>query len=295
MKNKVYDCLIENFSYENFYLKDVFIEQPNGIFKTVKKKFDLVVLNLKRIIFFIQLNNGISNSDAVVLLRSSLNFMANRLSLSLNDFIVCGLNENNIYVLNTYNDRLFVFDMDDDNGFKIVEYIENELSYGSDIFDYSTINSLNDKLNFSPEVKSASKSKEKIMVSADGVTYVNKHGRWKEASSFNTQQVFLLSVFGGMFGAHLFHFKKKGKGFLYFITFGLFGMGWFFDSIEILFGIYKDPEGKYLLPLENKLIGLIMLLLGGAVFCLVGVIVMFLLSFFLQGFSNILGSIISKV
>lgn len=294
MKNKVYDYLIENFCYENFYLKNVRIEQPNGLFKKSVKKYELIVFHSKRIIAFTLLDKEIREGDAKVLLRASLNFLANKLSLSLKDFLICGVNENGLYLLNTYNDRLVFFNFEENNGFGIFDYIENELSYGSDIFDYASIRALNDKINLSSEVKVVSKSKEKTMVSAEGITYVNKHGEWKEASGCNTEQVFLLATFTGMFGGHLFYLKKKSKGLLYFITFGLFGVGWFFDCIEILLGIYRDPDGRYLLPLENKLVGVILLIAGTVVFCLLGMLVMFLYKFIGQNSSELLSSLLSS-
>lgn len=293
MKNKVYNYLIENFCFDDFYLKDVSIEQQNGLFKTVSKYYDLIIFNSKRIVFFAQLKDNIGNTDAIVLLRSSLNFLTNKLSRSLNDFLVCGINNINMYMYNNYNDRLHVFNLNDDDSFEIVKYIENELSYGSNIFDYSIIRNLIDTLTFSIETKHVSKTTEKVKVDAKGISYINKHGRWQKASDFNTEQVFLLSVFMGMFGGHLFFMKKRGKAFLYFITFGLFGVGWIFDNIEILFNIYKDPEGKYLIPLENKMVSFFMLLIGFVIFCFLGTFVMFLLNFIAKNSSEIINSLLS--
>lgn len=294
MKNEVYDYLIENFCFEKFYLKNVRIEQTNGLFKKCVKEYELIMFNPKRIIVFILLKDGMAEGDVKVQLRSSLNFIASKLSLSLKDFLVCGVNEQGIYLLNTYNDRLVFFDFEENNGFAIFDYLENEFSYTSDVFDYNSIRALSDRLYFSTEIKVSSKSKEKTMISAEGITYVNKHGQWKEASEYNANQVFLLAVFTGMFGGHLFYLKKKSKGLLYFLTFGLFGVGWFFDCIEILFGIYKDPEGRYLLPLENKLASVMTFVVGTLVFCLLGMLVMFLYKFIGKSFSEIVSSLLSS-
>lgn len=293
MKKKVYDCIIENFCFDNFFLKDVCIEQPNGVFKKISKMYDVIVFNSKKIIFFSALENDISENDAVVSLRTFLNFIASKLGLSLNDFLVGGVNDTNVYLLNTYNNRLNVFNINDDISLEIVEHFDNELSFGNEIFDCSSIRGMVDKLNFSSNVKATDKSKKRIMVDNDGVIYINKHGRWREASEFDTHQIFLLSVFGGMFGAHLFYMKKPSKGILYFITFGLFGIGWLFDSLEILFGIYKDPDGKYLLPYENKPSGFIVLVIGAVVLCLLGALIMFLFNFVAENSSGIIDSILS--
>lgn len=289
MKNKVYDYIINNFCFDDFYFNDICIHQPNGFLKTTSKAYEMVVFNSKKIIFFAQMNNNTNNTEATLVLREALNSIASKLSLSLHDFLVCGVNDSDLYILNTYNNKLFDFPLDCFSQF--IEYVENELSYGSDIFDYSTIRELSDKLAFSTEIKATS-PKEKIKVNAEGDTYINKHGKWFKASDFNTEQVFLLSVFAGMFGAHLFYLKKKSKGILYFLSFGLFGIGWLFDNIEILFGIYKDPEGKYLLPLENKIKGIITLLIGAIVFCLLGALLIFLLGLIAKNSSEIFDSLI---
>ena len=45
---------------------------------------------------------------------------------------------------------------------------------------------------------------------------------------------FLLTIILGWTGAHLFYKGKNGRGVLYLFTIGLFGIGWFFDSLVVL-------------------------------------------------------------
>lgn len=52
---------------------------------------------------------------------------------------------------------------------------------------------------------------------------------------------FLLCFFLGYFGAHKFYEGKTGMGVLYLFTAGLFGIGWFIDTIVILFKPRKYP------------------------------------------------------
>lgn len=49
----------------------------------------------------------------------------------------------------------------------------------------------------------------------------------------NKQTVFFLCLFFGLFGIHKFYEGKIGVGLLYLFTFGLFGIGWIRDLIEI--------------------------------------------------------------
>ena len=294
MKNKVYNYLIENYCYEELCFKDVRFEERNGPFKTFYKEYELIVFNLKKILFVTRLNEKISNTDAALQLRTSLNFIANKLSLSLNDFLVCGITDEKIYLFNTYNGKVFSFLGNDDGFNDFAQFVENEFTFNSYLFECSKLKALSDELNFSSSTRSSEKTKNKVKVSSEGVTCIFKHGRWYEASEYDTMKVFMLAVFGGMFGAHLFCLKKKTKALLYLLSFGGIGIGWLFDSLEIIFGIYKDREGKYLLPLENKMLGLIMLLAGGVVFCLSGFFVIIFIKLISQGFSSILNSLIES-
>lgn len=53
----------------------------------------------------------------------------------------------------------------------------------------------------------------------------------------------LLCIFLGEFGVHHFYAGRIGKGILYLLTLGLFGIGWIIDIILILAGRYKDRDG----------------------------------------------------
>lgn len=57
---------------------------------------------------------------------------------------------------------------------------------------------------------------------------------------------FVLCLLLGWIGAHRFYVGKNGSGFLYLFTFGLFGLGWFWDALMILLGQFKDGRGMQL-------------------------------------------------
>ena len=67
------------------------------------------------------------------------------------------------------------------------------------------------------------------------------------------EKVFYLALFGGVFGAHRYYLRMYGSGLLYTLTLGLLGVGWFFDCLEMVLGVFKK-KGKKLkrLPRAKK-------------------------------------------
>jgi len=61
-------------------------------------------------------------------------------------------------------------------------------------------------------------------------TMVGRYGRPK-----NKWVAFLLCFFLGYLGAHKFYEGRTGSGILYLLTGGIFGIGWFIDTIILLF------------------------------------------------------------
>lgn len=51
----------------------------------------------------------------------------------------------------------------------------------------------------------------------------------------NKWLAFFLCLFGGYLGLHKFYERKIGLGILYLCTLGLFGIGWFIDTIKLFF------------------------------------------------------------
>ena len=81
--------------------------------------------------------------------------------------------------------------------------------------------------------------------------FVKKRGEWVPAFNKEPEKVFQLALFGGFLGLHRFYLQSFFSGFLYFVSFGGFGICWFFDCIEIILGCFKS-KGRVLLPLPNK-------------------------------------------
>ncbi len=128
----------------------------------------------------------------------------------------------------------------------IVDVIQNETLFDSqdDSFEKSSYNIIANKLS-----KQGSDSLESNMTSKN--FFVKKGEEWKPSFTQDPDRTFCLALFGGFLGLHRFYLKMYGTGFLYFFTFGVFGIGWFFDCLEILLGRWCKDE-KYLLPLEHK-------------------------------------------
>lgn len=61
-----------------------------------------------------------------------------------------------------------------------------------------------------------------------------------------------LTIFGGLFGLHRLYKGKIWTGFLYFVTFGLFGLGWIFDVIYVASGNFKDSSGRKISRIKKQ-------------------------------------------
>jgi TM2 domain-containing membrane protein YozV len=57
-----------------------------------------------------------------------------------------------------------------------------------------------------------------------------------------------LSLVGGFLGMHRFYVGKTGSGIAMIVTLGGLGMWWFYDTILIAFGEFRDADG---LPLRR--------------------------------------------
>lgn len=53
----------------------------------------------------------------------------------------------------------------------------------------------------------------------------------------------LLCIFLGFWGIHNFYVGRWGRGFLFILTFGVFGFGWLIDIIKIATGSFRDNVG----------------------------------------------------
>ena len=76
--------------------------------------------------------------------------------------------------------------------------------------------------------------------------YVDPNYAWNYGISDKDQIVaLLLCIFVGTWGIHRFYVGKVGTGILYIFTFGLFGIGWLVDLIQIACGNFKDNMGRF--------------------------------------------------
>lgn len=65
------------------------------------------------------------------------------------------------------------------------------------------------------------------------------------------QSALILCIFLGFIGAHRFYTGYWIIGAIYFLTFGLFGVGWLFDLIDIYKNRFRTQQGELLIPKEQ--------------------------------------------
>lgn len=63
-------------------------------------------------------------------------------------------------------------------------------------------------------------------------------------SDLNGPLLAVLCVLLGVFGAHRFYARRIGSGLLQALTFGGLGIWWFIDLLFVLFGEFRDAEGR---------------------------------------------------
>lgn len=255
-----YLSAFESLAENGFLLEHMCFEKGGSSFSKEKTEIRLLIGNPKKIILFCELENRASDSAVVCELRGSLNALMRKLSLKMSNFIVFGINDENIIYFNHFNDRLIKYALSDVGVKEVLARIDDEFSYRS-ADSFENIDEIKNLLILGDSAPKKTPG-EKIMVDSDGNNLVYKRGKWYQASDMDSDQLFSLTALGGMLGLHLFYQKKHLKGVVYLLTLGLVGIGWFFDVIEMLFGIYRDPDGKYVLPVSDIKSSLIKFVLG---------------------------------
>ena len=78
-------------------------------------------------------------------------------------------------------------------------------------------------------------------------TNTNVNAMGSAYSSKSRMVALILCIFFGFFGVHCFYLGKVPTGILYFLTFGLFCVGWLWDTVMSIMNNAKDGNG---LPLR---------------------------------------------
>lgn len=225
-----------------------------------------VLINESAIIVFVQIDSSEDGSEQLrAQFRNVLNALIEQTDLSMNAFMLCGIanaqeedTPSALYTFNIYNDRINYF-TGEDGLENFVSTVVGDLLYRRPVFDEEAVSNL----AFKFELMGGSNGE--IRIDSEGNRYVKKRGQWLLASDIDPDDYFQKTALFGVFGAHKFAENKKSTGILYFLTCGFFGVGWLFDCFSIIAGIYRDSEGRYLIPIANRKLCLLKMLGGLAI------------------------------
>ena len=172
------------------------------------------------------------------------------------------------------------------------DYIDEIVTYNQPVMDISTF----------VKVKNWFKEKSGIvnqeMRDENGNVYIRKRKGWAAVVDVDADAFFYKSLFGGVIGIHKFLMKQWLMGVVYLFTLGLFGFGWFFDCLFMIFGFYRVNKREwnwfwarkvsscYIPKVKNPVGKLILLLIVASI---VFIVIIYLFKLILMG-SAALGS-----
>lgn len=162
-----------------------------------------------------------------------------------------------VFYKDLYNNGQYAFDVFDYAKRKMVT---DAFSSVEEVLDF--LDNFTEKDNDNPNANEYEQDELTLRLSKEGSEalsseytnknyFIKKDDAWAPAFTKNSEKVFRLALFGGFLGLHRFYLGLFGSGIFYALTLGCFGLGWFFDCLEIIIGSWKK-KGKYLLPMENR-------------------------------------------
>lgn len=222
------------------------------------------------VVAFVELNDsaGISEGEMAVFFRNIVNSLSVKLDISVNSIFLVGCgNENDddnklpMFTYNTYNSKVSYYDYYSQEDVLVLNIV-SDLNYRARISRENRLSDVYEKLQLMFFSNGA------VKYGADGHAYIKKHGSWVIASDLDPDETFKKCALFGAFGVHKFAEPTRSKkltGILYFLTCGLFGVGWLADCVSMLLGVYRDSEKKYVAPVSDIKKCLLYMLLGALI------------------------------
>lgn len=144
----------------------------------------------------------------------------------------------------------------------LIEYLYEQIEFRNSILSEDLIQDIE------TEIKLNLNQTTPNIISKGGKRFILKRQNWYEVSEINENWFFHLTLFFGMFGFHKFSINQIFIGFMYLITLGFFGVGWFFDNLQIIFGHYRIKKRtkdrntyyQYIAPMKDQVIKFLFLI-----------------------------------
>lgn len=142
------------------------------------------------------------------------------------------LKENEIYLINPKTKKTSLVSEDDFEGYFTGTYVIHE--------------------DQTDDIEKCFSGRKRYKTDVDGRRLVLRDGTYQYCSLEDPDEALFKTLCFGWFGYHKFKYNNLRSGLFYFVTAGMFGMGYFFDVLCILLGLYKDGDGRYLALPTNR-------------------------------------------
>lgn len=230
--------------------------------KKLKLEIPRLIVTKTSVVLFVAVDrmDAVGEVAVTARLQQLIHYILENVSISVNSLIVYvydkgktesknneestdALCSGRIWFFNHYSNRLSLYELPDKSQLlveDVVSVVSSRRAFDEDVGIEQIADSIGFLFSNNGDVKK----------DTNGNFYIRKRGLWYPSSDIDSDDLFKKCSIAGVFGIHKMSENKKALGIIYFLTCGMFGVGWLFDCLFMLGGMYRDKENKYLLPVS---------------------------------------------